>query len=339
MIAARQCAAADLGIEIASPFVVGDERFPFTFRCTEGLLIMLVSYSRNRRPKPTDAAIVEALGQVSSERLFAFVDLLAFPRHYVAERKANQRARDLLVNLLTSFGYSPVLQGAYDNIVVQSSGTPDGPHLLLGAHYDTVPGTPGADDNGSAVAVCLECARLLKAIPTHSTMIVFFNREEDGMLGSRDFVTDLGDKAARRIEEAHVFEMVGFCNRAPKSQRMPPGIPAFVAPDVGDFLALIANRKSNAIGESLLKLAASYVPKFPVVALKLYLGLERFFKDLHRSDHAPFWEAGVPALMWTDTSEFRNPHYHCATDTPDTLDYDFLAQVARLALARALSRE
>lgn len=300
--------------------------------------MMLVGYSQNRRPKPTDAAIAEVLGRVSPEKLFAFVDMLAFPRHYVAERKANVRARDLLVKLLTSFGHSPVLQGVYDNIVVTSSTAPRGPYLLLGAHYDSVPGTPGADDNGSAVAVCLECARLLKEFPASSTMIVFFNREEDGLLGSRDFVADLGDQAPKTIEEAHIFEMVGFCNRAPRSQRMPPGIPGFAAPDVGDFLALIASRRSNAIGEALLKLAASYVPEFPVVALKMYLGIERFFKDLHRSDHAPFWESGVPALMWTDTSEFRNPHYHRASDTPDTLDYDFVARVARLALARAVSR-
>src|SRR5262249_5058713 len=230
------------------------------------------------------------------------------------------------------------LQGAYDNIVVTCGAEQDGPYLLLGAHYDTVPGTPGADDNGSAVAVCLECARLLREVPTRPTMIVFFNREEDGLLGSRDFVADMGEKALKRIEEAHIFEMVGYCDRAPRSQRMPPGIPAFAAPDVGDFLALIANRNSNAIGEALLKLAASYVPGFPVVALKMYFGIERFFKDLHRSDHAPFWGAGVPALMWTDTSEFRNPHYHCASDTPDTLDYAFVAQVARLALARSISR-
>jgi Zn-dependent M28 family amino/carboxypeptidase len=299
---------------------------------------MLVGHSRNRRPRPTAAAVAEALGRVSPDKLFAYVDMIAFPRHYAAERKANTRARDLLVRLLRSFGYSPVLQGAYDNIVVTSGAELDGPCLLLGAHYDSVPGTPGADDNGSAVAVCLECARLLREAPTRPTMIVFFNREEDGLLGSRDFVAGLGDEATKRIAEAHIFEMVGYCDRAPRSQRMPPGIPGFAAPDVGDFLALVANRRSNAIGEALLKLAASYVPTFPVTALKMYFGIERFFKDLHRSDHAPFWEAGVPAIMWTDTSEFRNPHYHRPSDTPDTLDYEFVARVARLALARVAAR-
>jgi hypothetical protein len=119
---------------------------------------------------------------------------------------------------------------------------------------------------------------------------------------------------------------------------MPPGLPGVLGPDVGDFLALLANRESNAIAEKLLTLAATYVQEPPVLALKLYLGVEKLFGDLLRSDHAPFWEADIPAVMWTDTSEFRNPHYHLPSDTPDTLDYEFLAQVTRLALARAVSR-
>lgn len=298
---------------------------------------MLVAHSKNCRAKTTDAAITEVLRGVSAEKLRAFVTMLAFPRHYVAERKANIRARDLLLALLRTFGYTPLLQGTYDNIVVTSSGGEEGPYLLLGAHYDSVPGTPGADDNGSAVAVCLECARLLKENEIGSTMIVFFNREEDGLVGSSEFVAHLAAQSAWVVEEAHVFEMVGFCNRAPGSQRMPPGLPGVTAPDVGDFLALLANRHSNAIAENLLTLTATYVPQFPVLALKTYLGVEKFFGHLLRSDHAPFWKAGIPSIMWTDTSEFRNPHYHLASDTPDTLDYDFVSQVAKLALTRAAS--
>jgi Zn-dependent M28 family amino/carboxypeptidase len=222
--------------------------------------------------------------------------------------------------------------------VVTSSGAEEGPFLLLGAHYDSVPGSPGADDNGSAVAVCLECARLLKVHEIGSPMIVFFNREEDGLLGSSEFVAHLAGQSTWEVEEAHIFEMVGFCNRAGGSQSMPPGLPGVAAPDVGDFLALLANRRSNAIAEKLLTLAASYVPQSRVLALKTFLGIERFFGHLLRSDHAPFWKAGIPSVMWTDTSEFRNPHYHQVSDTPDTLDYDFVSQVAQLALARAVSR-
>ena len=90
--------------------------------------------------------------------------------------------------------------------------------------------------------------------------------------------------------------------------------------------------------EDLLALASTYVPRLPVVALKIYLGIEKYFGHLQRSDHAPFWEASIPAIMWTDTSEFRNPHYHQASDTPDTLDYDFMSKIAQLVLARVASR-
>jgi Zn-dependent M28 family amino/carboxypeptidase len=299
---------------------------------------MRVAHSKHRRPKSPDAAIADILRGVSPERLRAYLDLVAFPRHFVAEKSANVRARDLLLGLLRSFGYVPRLQGTYDNIVATSGAAEEEPFLLLGAHYDSVPGSPGADDNGSALAVCLECARLVKENDLGSTMVVLFNREEDGLLGSREFVADLVAHSAGAVEEAHIFEMVGFCHRAPGSQRMPPGLPGVAAPDVGDFLGLLANRRSNGVAENLLALAATYVPEFPVVALKIYLGIEKYFGHLLRSDHAPFWNAGIASVMWTDTSEFRNPHYHLASDTPDTLDYDFMSKVARLALTRVASR-
>jgi Zn-dependent M28 family amino/carboxypeptidase len=278
------------------------------------------------------------LYQVSTDKLREYVEMLAFPRHYEVERQANVQARDLLLRLLHGFGYAPVLQGAYHNIVVTSSAPDEGPYLLLGAHYDSVPGSPGADDNGSAVAVCLECARLVKENDIGSVMIVLFNREEDGLLGSRQFVAYLASQSAWTIAEAHVFEMVGYCSHAAGSQRTPPGVPVLAAPDVGDFLGLLANRHSNAIAENLLTLAATYIPQSPVLALKIYLGIERYFGHLLRSDHTPFWEAGIPALMWTDTADFRNPHYHRASDTPETLNYEFLTRVAKLALARVVSR-
>ena len=298
---------------------------------------MLVVDSRNRAPADSDPIVAKVLGEVSCESLRTFVKRLAFPRHYVAENRANRRARDLLLKRVTSFGYKPLLQGDFDNIVMTSGGPADGPFLLLGAHYDSVPGTPGADDNASAVAVCLECARLIRRHNIGSVMIVFFNREEDGFIGSREFVAHLADRAAPRIREAHVFEMVGYRDRALGSQKLPQGLPIPFAPNVGDFLALLANSGSNAIAEGLVSLAACYVPQFPVLALKVYFGIEKGFRDLNRSDHVAFWEAGIPSIMWTDTSEFRNPHYHLASDTPDTLDYDFMGEVAKLALARAVS--
>ena len=91
---------------------------------------MKVAHSKNRRLNPSDAAIADVLRGVSQDNLRAYVDLLAFPRHYVAERKANEHARDLLLKVLRSFGYAPEFQGTYDNIVISSGGAEDGPFLL-----------------------------------------------------------------------------------------------------------------------------------------------------------------------------------------------------------------
>ena len=299
---------------------------------------MKIASSKNRAPGTPDAAVARVLGDVSIDRLRAFVEMLSFPRHYFAEHRANRKARDLLLKLVRGFGYEPFLQGSYDNIVMKSPGSTDGPFILLGAHYDSMPGTPGADDNASAVAVCLECARLVATQNIGSVMIVFFNREEDGLLGSSEFVAHLADEAAWIIEEAHIFEMVGYSDRKPGSQRMPHGLPPLRVSNVGNFLALLANSDSNSIAERLTNLAACYVRQVPVLSLKIYFGLEKAFGDLNRSDHTPFWRAGIPCIMWTDTSEFRNPHYHLATDTPDTLDYDFMTGVTKLTLARIVSQ-
>jgi Zn-dependent M28 family amino/carboxypeptidase len=297
---------------------------------------MKVKHSLDRPAKLPDAAVAEILRGVSPERLRALVQRLAFPRHYVAEGSANRRARDLLLKSARSIGYAPFLQGSFDNIVMMSGDPGTGPSLLLGAHYDSVPGSPGADDNASAVAVCLECARLIRRHNVGSVMIVLFNREEDGLLGSSEFVDHLVHQTDWSIAEAHIFEMVGYRDRAAGSQTLPARLPIRNR-DVGDFLALLANAASKQIAEQLLTLAASYIPQSIVVALKLYLGIEKLFGDLNRSDHAPFWQAGIPSIMWTDTSEFRNPHYHLASDTPSTLDYDFMGDVAKLALARVVS--
>jgi len=164
---------------------------------------------------------------------------------------------------------------------------------------------------------------------------VAFNREEDGLLGSADFVRNFLPRDWP-LKEVHILEMVGYCDHTPGSQRMPDGLPIKLRHDRGDFLALVSNRKSNALIQPILRSAATYLPAFPVWGLKVFFGLEHRFQDIRRSDHAPFWDQGIPALMWTDTSEFRNANYHQRTDTPDTLDYEFMADVTRLLIVRAM---
>src|SRR5436190_15346132 len=96
------------------------------------------------------------LNEVSADRLRGTVEALAYPRHYEVQRAANEKARDWLREELRCFGYEVRLQGRYDNVIASPVGHPaTRPMILLGAHYDTVPTTPGADDNNSAIAVCL----------------------------------------------------------------------------------------------------------------------------------------------------------------------------------------
>lgn len=109
------------------------------------------------------------------------------------------------------------------------------------------------------------------------------------------------------------------------------------APEVGDFLALLTNRSSNRLVKPLLRLARAHVDDLHVLGIKVLFGLEKRFPHLLRSDHAPFWRAKIPAVMWTDTAEFRNPHYHQPSDRPDTLDDRFMRQVTQLLVASILS--
>jgi len=275
-----------------------------------------------------------ARGPIAEDELRSSTERLSEPRHFWAESRHNRRIGAVLADRLDSLGYAVRVQGPYRNVVALPSGYDGAPLTLVGAHYDSVPRCPGADDNASGVAVLLACARAVGADGS-SVGFVAFNAEEDGMLGSQDFVDRGLAELQVRARLVHVLEMVGFCSRRPGSQTVPGGIP-IRRPDAGDFLGLLANRKSRRELDGVIAAGASLGP--PVVGLKLHLGLERFFPVLHRSDHAPFWRAGIPALLWTDTAEFRNPNYHRATDLPDTLDYAFMRSVAELLCSAVCAR-
>ncbi|MFK5921456.1 MAG: M28 family peptidase [Verrucomicrobiota bacterium] len=279
-----------------------------------------------------------ALEEISPVSLRETVEALAYPRHYQANREANERARDWIFEELRCFGYEVECEGRYDNVIARRPSASSQPAILIGAHYDTVPTTPGADDNNSAIAVCLEAAKVL-AIHSEAPLIVaVFNCEEDGLLGSRDFVENQGPCIHDVISQAHIFEMVGYYSHEPDSQGKPVGLP-IPMPSVGDFIGVLSNSQSNKINKEILKVTKRIGTSTPLLSLKAFLGIEKIFGDLLRSDHTPFWLAKVPALMWTDTSEFRNPNYHAASDTPDTLDYDALADVTRMIVAHILVSE
>lgn len=297
---------------------------------------MQICYSKNTMAKPADAELKRALDSVCEDFLHEVVKTISIPRHYTSESQNNHITAQWIARQFKSFGYHSFFQGTYKNVVSVLPGGNGGPLVLIGAHYDSIPDSPGADDNASAIAALLACAKTIGHYEKEAHVcFVAFNREEDGLMGSWDFVTNYLPKSGLIVRQAHILEMVGYCSHNPGSQNLPPGIPTEI-PDVGDFLGLIGNRRSNALIDDILKQSKSYLPGFPVLGLKVYHGLEKYVLHLRRSDHAPFWKTGIPALMWTDTSEFRNPNYHQWSDTPDTLDYVFLRQVTQLLLLQAL---
>jgi Zn-dependent M28 family amino/carboxypeptidase len=298
---------------------------------------MLIRNASRLRPGVTDARLASHLDTIDPSALRGWVKWISVPRHRLVNPQENREAAEWIFSELERMGYEVTYQGPHRNVVA----VPKGAHremVLVGAHYDSIPCTPGADDNGSAVAALLGCARACAAWDMDlPVMFVAFNGEEDGLLGSTDFVTSGLGTAGPKIRCAHILEMVGYASHAEGSQKLPPGLPVKL-PSTGDFLGLLTNRHGKASMTHSLQTARDYLPDFPVHGVEVLLGMEKLFPVLLRSDHAPFWAAGMPSIMWTDTSEFRNPNYHQASDTPESLDYDFLTQVTRTLTATVISQ-
>ena len=217
---------------------------------------------------------------------------------------------------------------AHQNVILDLPGEQDRSFILVGAHYDAVPGSPGADDNGTAIAVLLEIARAFREVPARRPIrLVAFDLEETDRLGSRAYARDLrqgGEPLALMI----ALEMLGYRDARPGSQRYPPGLRYFY-PDRGDFIALIGNLQTLPVMWRLARKIRKSVPcEFLPVPWR-----GRILPDTRRSDHASFWDLGYPAIMVTDTANMRNPHYHRASDRIETLDLDFLTMVCEGLIA------
>ena len=226
----------------------------------------------------------------------------------------------------------------FRNIIGRQSAQRAGSLTILGAHFDSVQGTPGADDNASGVAVLLEAARLLARVRVGSQVLFCaFNLEELNMIGSGYFAKKLKSGGAK-VDAMISLEMVGYTDSRPGSQKYPFGLKAFY-PDRGDFIGVIGNWNSSLLLRRFTR-QMRQVRGLPVETLSVP-GNGGLIPAVRLSDHAPFWDAGYPALMITDTSFFRNPHYHGSTDTLETLNLDFMAKVcegvirAVLALSKA----
>jgi hypothetical protein len=253
-------------------------------------------------------------------------------REYGKIREAEQYIRTFLEKQDIPFE----LQGydhegnRFNNIVVTLEGTSHREEsVIIGAHYDTTFGTPGADDNASAVAVLLELCRDLKEYrPGRTLRMIFFVLEEPPAfmtpaMGSYVYAMQARDRG-ENIVGMICLEMVGYFNEAAGSQAFPvPGL-HWLFPDRGNFIGVVGNVPSReltlAVAESLK--AGSGLPVEHLVALP-------FIPGIGLSDHGPFWKMGFRAVMVTDTAFYRNPNYHGEKDTIGTLRFDKMSQLVR----------
>jgi Zn-dependent M28 family amino/carboxypeptidase len=213
----------------------------------------------------------------------------------------------------------------YRNVVAEKKGEsfPD-QVFVLGAHYDTVPGSPGADDNASAIAVLLEVARNIQTLKMNSTVkLIAFSIEEYEQGGSTHYA-EKARRAGEKIIGMVSLEMVGFTG---SKQSYPAYCNSKHYPNVGDFIGVIGNERSKSLLERVYQSFKTHVPELPTE----YLLVQRNGEEMEEgrlSDHSSFWDQGFPALMVTDTAFLRNPNYHLPSDTLETLDFEFMRKVA-----------
>ena len=198
--------------------------------------------------------------------------------------------------------------------------------IVIGAHYDTVPGSPGANDNGSAVVANLALARaFVRVAPQRTVRFAFFVNEElpyymTDAMGSLRYA-----QACRANGENVVcmisLETIGCYLEEPLSQRYPSALLRHVYPTTGNFVAVVGNLRSRHLVHRVIR--GFRRVQFPSEGM----AAPRWLKDIFRSDHAAFWHCGYPALMVTDTANFRYPYYHTPEDTVDKINFVALARV------------
>lgn len=217
---------------------------------------------------------------------------------------------------------------------------------IIGAHFDSVNNSPGADDNGSGTAGVLEAARILSQYSfEHTIKFIGFDFEETssplgGLTGSLRYVSE-GIKSHEQIEGVFNLEMIGYYSQQPNSQQVPAGFSVLfpvqyqmVAADSfrGNFVVNTAIPISDSLKEEFDSAAARHVPALKVVSVTIPDNIT-YAPDFWRSDHASFWLSGYKALMLTDGANFRNHNYHTPHDTLGTLNFTFMSNIVKATVA------
>lgn len=281
-------------------------------------------------PRPLDAAM-----QRTRDKLAAHVYRLAGEigeRNY--QRPASlEDASEYIESEFRDMGYNPVSEvygdKSYRNIVVNHYGRHRRNEILvIGAHYDSVWLSPGADDNASGVAILLEIARSVQSKRQDRTIrFIAFTNEEWPFFGRENMGSMVHAENSFERKENIVgmiaLEMLGYYSAEPGSQRYPRPLNYFY-PDTGNFVAFVSNVSSRKFLHNAISRFRSIgrVPSEGLVAPRLLV------PDIRRSDNYAFWSYGFPALMITNTANYRNRRYHRNTDRYDTLDYETMARVS-----------
>ncbi len=260
---------------------------------------------------------------------------IASREHNMQHPAALEAAAKEIERVLAALGYPVSAQrfstplGEARNIEVEIAGGALAREIVLaGAHYDSVSGSPGANDNGSGVAALLELARLMRdAKPARTLRLVWFVNEEPPYykgedMGSRRYARRSRERGENIVAMFSV-ETIGYYSDRDGSQRYPFPL-SFFYPSRGNFLAFVSNLGSRALLHEAIT-AFRRRAEFPSEGV----AAPAFIPGVDWSDHASFWEQGYPALMLTDTAPYRYPWYHSAQDTPDKVDYARLARVVR----------
>lgn len=278
--------------------------------------------------------IRQIVDAVSERGIRTYLERLVGPRDPFDGQAGMEAAADAIAETLRGFGLHFVEERFrceghwYRNLIALHPGSSHNGQVLIVAHYDTVPNSPGADDNASGVAGLLAIAGAMARYRfVRDLVYIAFPLEEYGNPGSLYYVEQA---KANGVPIAGVFdlEMIGYTG---PNQTVPPGLQA---PAVGDFIGVVGNRRSEGLVALFKEASVLVAPSLPVQGFVVE-GNGEDLPLVRQSDHAPFWDAGYPAVMITDTAFLRNPHYHLPTDTIDTLNLPFLRQVAATTAASA----
>jgi Peptidase family M28 len=267
------------------------------------------------------------------------VATIAAREHNVAHFDELEKVARYIEAALASYGYSTGRQTFevagktvrnIDAIIDPDAAVSAAEVIVVGAHYDSAPGTPGANDNASGAAAVIELARLLHDLAGKARkrirLVLFVNEEPPYFrtehMGSLRYARSLAARG-ERVAAMYSLETIGFYSSVPGSQQYPAPF-GLLFPDRGDFVAFVGMLGSRPLLWDTIRSFRSHTafPSIGGVAPSIVPGIDW-------SDHWAFAEHGFPAIMITDTALFRYPHYHRPSDTPDKVDVESLARVVK----------